>query len=160
MASGSGLLKEITVVPVIDTAIYAANDVLFAETVINDVARVDGGNVALNSVSMMDVDDETGLDIDLVFFSAAPTVDVANAAFTGLTDAELLTVVGHVNLTTATDAVFDAINGQYYQKEGLAIQMQCAATDNRLWVVGILAAGTPTFAAATDLTFRFGFTQD
>jgi len=166
MASGTGLLKEVDVTPVIITTPYVADDVLFATTEIPNVfsmrSRDDSQprNVALNSITMIDEDDEDALDIDLVFVRSNVTVNAAGVPYTGLTAAQLLEIVGFVNLELSADMLHDAINGKFYQKEGLAIQMQAAADTSSLFVFALNRVATPTFALATNLKFRFGFTQD
>lgn len=164
MASGTGLLKEITINPPVDTAIYTAGDVLFIPFEVENVFGSPGRNghenpnIALNSVEVFDVDNEA-VDLDLIFFRSDQTANVGalNAAFSP-NDAAALDVVGVVELTQAADG-FDMINSDYARQEGLAIQMQAAANSTSLWIMGVVRT-TPTFTAATDLHIRLGFTRD
>ena len=165
MAAGTGLLREKQFTPVLDTGIYAAGDVLFPTIEVTDFFRVqrdqsEGANVALNSIQMYDADDEAALEVDLIFFRSSVSVGAANDPFAGISDTELLEVIGVATIDSATDTVFDFINNRYYQKEGLAIQMQGLAGSKSVFVSGINRTNTPTFATASDLTFRLGVTQD
>jgi hypothetical protein len=64
--------KLILVTPTLDTSVYAANDVLFGATVFNG-ARVAGGRSYLQSISLVDKDDQ-GSPLELYFFSQAGDV--------------------------------------------------------------------------------------
>lgn len=163
MASGTGLLRSIDLEPALNNGVaYAQNDVLFITTEIPNVGRVPGESVALNSIHMVDVDDEADTQIQLIFFRSNVAVDTINDAFTGLTDAEaqeIATVVDFDGVATIT--TLDLTGSKYYALEGQGIQIQLAAGSTSLWVAGILrSATTPTYGAATDLKFKFGFTQD
>ncbi len=155
MTTGLLTVKEIT--PVIDTAIYAPNDVLFVPIEIKDTGRVAGGVIVLNNVIMLDEDYETAFAFDLMFFRSAITLGALNAAIS-ISDANAQEIVGIVKVA-ATD-VIDAINSMLYFRNTLDVQMKLAATSPSLWVAGVLRSGTPTFAAATNLKLKLGFTQD
>ena len=157
MSTATGLLvvKEIT--PVIDTAIYAANDVLFVPIEIVNAGRVNGANVVLNGIAMLDEDDETAFAFDLVFLRSNVSLGTLNGAV-NISDANAAEVLGVVKVA-ATD-VDDLINNMLYFRNGLSLQMQLAATSKSLWVGGILRSATPTFAAATNLKLKLGITQD
>ncbi len=163
MASGTGLLTSIDLEPALDNGnIYAQNDVLFITTEIANVGRVNGAGVSLNSIHMVDVDDEADTQIQLIFFRSAVAVAAINDAFAAISDAnaqEIATVVDFDGVATIT--TLDLTDNKYYALEGLATQIQLGAATRSLWVAGILrSATTPTYVAATDLKFKFGFTQD
>ncbi len=163
MASGTGLLRSIDLEPVLDFGnVYAQNDVLFITHELTDVGRVEGAGVALNSIHMVDVDDEPDTQIQLIFFRSAVAVAAVNDAFAAITDAnsqEIATVVDFDGVATIT--TLDLTDNKYYALEGLGIQIQLGAATKSLWVAGVLrSATTPTYAAATNLKFKFGFTQD
>lgn len=161
MASGTGLLKTLDFTPAISTDIYASGDILFIPTELKDVFSRDGGNVALNTVWMLDEDDNAAQDIDLLFFDATLTLDALNAALTALTDAEAETLIAFykVDSTSSTVLTFDALDSTVWMESGLAIQMQAAADSTSLWICGI-TRDAYTYTAATNLKFKFGFTQD
>jgi hypothetical protein len=67
---GEGKLTLIT--PVLDTSVYATNDVLFVATAFNG-ARVAGGRAYLQSLVAVDADDQ-GQAMEFYFFSEAVTL--------------------------------------------------------------------------------------
>jgi len=165
MAAGTGLLKSIDFEPALDFGnVYAQNDVLFITTEITDVGRVKGANVSLNSIHMVDVDDEADTQIQLIFFRTNVVIDAFNVAFGALTDAEsqeIATVVDFDGTDVTVIVPIDLTDNKYYALEGLAQQIALDPDSTSLWVAGILrSATTPTYAGATDLKFKLGFTQD
>lgn len=157
MATATGLLLVKEVTPVLDTAIYAANDVLFVPIEIPNVGRVDGGNVVLNNLLALDEDYETAFAFDLVFLRSNVSLGVLNGAV-AITDSNAREILGVVKIA-ATD-VEDIVNSRLYFRTDLSVQMQLASTSRSLWVGGILRSGTPTFTTASDMKLKLGFTQD
>jgi len=160
MASGTGLLKVIEFTPVIETAAYIANDVLFIPQKLTDVFRAikeDGTseNVAINSLWMLDKDDEVTLDIDFIFSSESISLGAINTVLT-VSDADAEKVVAIVNLENVADSM-DFASNKLYRKEGLAMQVQGSTKD--LWVGGVIRTGN-TFTTVSDLVCKVGFTQD
>lgn len=153
--TGLKVVKEIT--PVIDTAIYAANDVLFVPIEIADVSRVGGGNILLNGALALDEDYEAAFAFDLIFLRSNVSLGAINGAV-AISDVNAREVIGVVKVA-ATD-VEDLVNSRLYFRHDLNVQMQLAAASRSLWVGGILRSGTPTFTAATDIKLKLSFTQD
>jgi len=153
--SGLRVVKEVT--PVLDTALYAANDVLFVPIEITDVGRVAGGNVMLNGVLALDEDYETAFAFDLVFLRSNVALGTLNAGVS-ITDANAAEIVGVVKI--AETDVEDLVNSRLYFRHDLNVQMKLAAETRSLWVAGILRSGTPTFAAASNMKLKLNFTQD
>ena len=171
MAAGTGLLKEIEIQPVLSTAAYAPGDVLFETTEIANVydhrpIRGEGQaeNVALNSITLLDVDDEPTVDVDFVFMRRSRSIGTVNLPHS-ISDANSPEIVGIVSFTTAADSFqLGVSDSKFYQREGIAMQLQQyvdgSIQETSLYVAGILRAGTPTFATNQDITLRFGFTRD
>lgn len=153
--TGLKIVREVT--PVLDTAIYAANDVLFVPIELKDVGRVDGGNVVLNGVLALDEDYETAFAFDLVFLRSNVALGTLNAAVS-ITDTNAAEIVGVVKIA-ATD-VEDLVLSRIYFRHDLNVQMKLAEGAKSLWVAGILRSATPAFTAATNLKLKLGFTQD
>jgi hypothetical protein len=163
MATATGLLIERELTPAVDTAIYAVDDVLFVPTEITNVFRMadelrkNGSCVILNSVIMLDVDDETAFSVDLLFFRSNVTLGTINEAVT-ISDADADELIGVMNI--AASDVVDLVNSKAYFKNGLGIPMQGSADSTSLYVGAVLRSGTPTFTAATDLKLKLNLTQD
>lgn len=153
--TGLKAIKEIT--PVLDTAIYAANDVLFVPIEIIDTGRISGGNIVLNGALALDEDNEAAFAFDLVFLRSNVSLGAINGAV-AITDVDAREIIGVVKVA-ATD-VEDLINSKLYFRHDLNVQMQLAAASKSLWVGGILRSGTPTFASASDMKLKLSFTQD
>lgn len=165
MATATGLLTEVTITPVITTGAYTIADILFASTELKNVFRHAGDDegrpqAILNSIKIFDQDDEAATDFDFVFTRKTVTTAAANAADTGLSDADLQEVTAVVNVTSASDTFFDAINGRYLSKVGIANQVQGTEGSRSLFVYAINRTNTPTYAATTSLIMTFGFTAD
>lgn len=154
MTTGLNVVKELT--PTLDTAIYAANDVLFVPTELKDVGAMAGGVVSLRGLMALDEADQTAFAFDLVFFRSNVTLGTINAAVS-ITDANASEIVGVVKVL-ATD-IEDLVNGTLYFQNNLNVQMKLAANTTSLWVAAILRSGTPTFAASS-MKLKLAFTQD
>lgn len=141
----------LTLTPVVDTSAYTSGDVLFTDTELTGVAAETGGCATLQSVIVVDKDDETAVTIDLYFFDADVTFGAINGA-PGPSDADMLKCVGRVNIPS-TDFV-DLGGAKMANVGNIGKVMKCAATS--LWVAGVVT-GTPTYTAAGDLQFKFGF---
>lgn len=144
----------ITVTPVLDTAIYAADDLLFDTTAINLAAYQNGGLARLESIVMLD-ESAQAVAIDLLFLNAPASLGTFNAAFAA-SDVLLRSVIGRANI--ATGDYLDLGNATVAQKANLGIVMKAGAAAQTIWVAGITRAGTPTYAASS-LRFQFGFSR-
>ena len=68
------IVSNVSIVPVLDTNIYASGDILFIETIITQAARRAGaGTVTLMSVAGYDLTNVTGVAFELWFFNSEPT---------------------------------------------------------------------------------------
>lgn len=147
----------ISLVPVIDTAIYAAGDVLFAPVLFPVVSQVGTGKklrIRIRDILVMDSDNEQAL-FDLMFFSANPASFGALNAAMALSDADMaasfrriVPITSYTVLSTGLNAVAQPIFDPF--------TIRCAANALGFWVAGRVASGTPTFTAAGDLKLTLG----
>lgn len=142
----------ITIAPVQDTSAYASGDLIADPVVITNAARVDGGKVILDSIQILDKDDQ-GVALSLVFTQVATTFGTLNSA-PNIADADLATVQGHVAFAT-TDYV-DLGGAKLGTKNNLGLLMEAPSGSRNLYAAVINGAGTPTFTAA-GLSIKFGF---
>lgn len=152
LATPGGTVVSVT--PVLDTAIYAADELLFNTTAIASAAFQAGGVVRLESILLLDEDDQ-GIAMDLLFLDAATSLGTFNAAF-GASDTLARGIVGRVNI--ATGDYVDCGGFRVAQKSGLNLMLECAAATSSLYVAGITRGGTPTYTAS-GLKFKFGFSR-
>lgn len=155
------VVKEFT--PVLDTGIYAAGDVLFTSTVqLQDVCpgvarSTDSSPQALHlqQVIMLDKDDQTAYDINLVFLRSNVSLGTVNDPVS-ITAANAEEVAGIVLLDGSAQA-FDLINSKVYVRHANSLNVIPLATgDSDLYVSAFIAAGTPTHTAS-GLVFRLVF---
>lgn len=142
----------ITVTPTLDTSAYADGDTLFAPTEIAGAAEFPGGMTMLQSVTVVDADDQ-GQPLDLLFFNATLTLGTLNAA-PSISDANAIAYhMGRVQV----------LSSDYYDLGGVRVAglnaigriMLAPLTSRSLWVGGI-SRGTGTYTAS-GLTIRLGF---
>ncbi len=149
------IVENISIVPVLDTNIYASGDILFIENVLAQAARRAGaGTATLVSVAGYDLTNTTGVAFELWFFNSEPVgaVYVVNDPW-GMADADAPLFVGHVSI--AADDYVGAANSCVFTKRNAGLQMLTLTVDD-LWVIGV-TRGTPTMGAATDIGITFGF---
>lgn len=152
LATPGGIVVSVT--PTLDTAIYAADELLFNPAAIAGVALVAGGQARLESVLLLDEDDQ-GIAMDLLFLDASTSMGTFNTAFAA-SDTLARGIVGRLNI--ATGDYVDCGGFRVAQKANLGMMMKCAAASTSLWVAAITRGGTPTYTAS-GLKFKFGFSQ-
>lgn len=138
--------EVVEVVPVLDTSIYADDDVLFVPVPIPGTANA---GRKLMSVSVLDEADQAQA-IDLVLSDGSVALGAANAAV-NITDAHARKIVGVVSVVSADYS--DLVNSQIATVRGINLAVLAR---NGLYVGGVLRSGTPTYAASS-LRIRFGF---
>lgn len=144
----------VTVTPTLDTSIYAAGDTLFDVTDCGAISLIAGAPVTLESITLLDEDDQTAAEIDLVFFDTTTTFGTLNAA-PSISDANARKIVGWVKLA-ATDFL-DVGGSKVASKTAINLVCQTAAADTHLYMAA-MTQGTPT-QTASGIKVKLGFTQ-
>lgn len=144
---------SIDVTPVLDTSIYADNDVMFIPQEITDVFPAEGGSLALHSVMVVDGDDQN-TDFDLVFFNASASLGTINGAVS-ISDADAAKIIGYVRMEAAPDSN-DLINSRLFAKGSVGQTMKAASGSRSMWIGGIVRSGTPTYTAS-GMKIKLGF---
>jgi len=140
----------IEITPTLDTNAYTAGDTLFAATEIANAAGASGIPVILNTVLVVDKDDQ-GAAMDLHFFDRSVTFGTANAA-PGISDADAAYYLGHVSV--AAGDYKDLGGVKVATVKGIALgPIKPNATS--IYVGGV-TGGTPTHSAS-GLVIKFGF---
>jgi hypothetical protein len=137
---GEGKLTLIT--PVLDTSVYATNDVLFVATAFNG-ARVAGGRAYLQSLVAVDADDQ-GQAMEFYFFSEAVTLGTINSA-PSISDADASKFLGMVSVSTGD--WIDLGGVRVATLRGIGLMMVPKSDSTNLYVAGI-TRGTPTHTAS------------
>ena len=127
----------------LDTLIYAANDLLAdTQEVANAFFDIDKSGI-LDSVSLLDEDDNAVVAIDLYVLSGSGSLGAENAAIT-VTDAVARTILGVVPFAAADFK--DIINSKVATKNNLNLVVKPAAGTRSLYVaLALNGAGTPTY---------------
>ena len=125
----------------VDTNIMAAGDALGAQL---SLEVPDSG--IIKAILITDVDDEAGTTQNVWFFRSQPAVIATNAAF-ALADADLEEGIANRLINDE----FDAINGRVRYEE---CNIPYRTDGGLLWLQLENAAGTPTYAAATNIKIK------
>ena len=153
--------RFVSATPTIDTSAYATGDVMSATamTFANAVAPQKAQTGYIVSVMVSDAAAQA-VDLDLVLFSTLPaagTFGADNAAFDP-TDAQILTIIGVVNLGSASRFAFNDNSVHYVGSLAIPVKSVPGTGGN---VYGVLVArGAFTAAASTDVTVTLGIAQD
>ena len=147
-------VKVVEINPPLDTAIYAAGDLLFDSVVISNAARAVGGYCVLTSVTVIDKADISP-QITLVVADSMLDFGTVNTA-PSLADADAGKICGSVAIVTAD--YIDIGGSRVATKGNLNIVCKAPVDSAHLALAGLVTTGTPTFGA-TDLTVKLGFVQ-
>lgn len=139
----------------LDTSAYADNDVLAAPQELTGVFRMPGHPVTLQSVLLLDEDDQ-GQDIDLLFLNATGSIGAENAAYSP-TDAVARTIIGVVSIVAAD--YIDNVNSQTAHKENIGLILKGASDTTSVYVAAVVRSGTPTYTAS-GIRLKLGIMRD
>lgn len=140
-----------TVTPTITAGAYTGGDVIGGLIEI-EIKGAGGGGTLRRLVIADDADQKAAMTVYL--FTAEPSAIADNAAFAP-TIADLQKLVGVVPVAAGD---YTTINSNAYGiVDDLGIDF--FVTGGTLYAYAVLTSNT-TYAAATDLTFRFGYWQD
>jgi len=142
--------KSIAVTPTIDTAIYASGDQLGSlMTLSGALIPMRGG--LLESVTIIDKAKQKS-DINILFFSALPTIASVDNAALDITDAIMASsCIGYVAVVAAN---YKDISGSSVATvNGLGLVLNRTTDD--IYAI-MLCGGTPTYGSTSDLVLKFG----
>ena len=146
--------RTVSVVPVVDTNIYAAGDNVGGKLTFADMVRTQTYSGEVRSVTVTDQGGDSA-SMNLILFSSDPTASTfTNNAAQAIADADLPKIICVIPVTT--HYVF-ANNGA-----STAVYVGCAfELSNATTLYGALVAtGTPTLDAVDALTVKLTIRQD
>lgn len=146
--------KTVSVVPVVDTNIYAANDNVGGKLTFSDIVRAQVYSGEVRSVTVTDLGGDSA-NLNLILFKSDPTATTfTNNAAMDIADADLDKIICVIPLTT--HYVF-ADNGA-----STAVYVGCAfeLSNSQTLYGALVATGTPTLDAADALTVKLTVRQD
>lgn len=151
-----GSTSFIDVTLTLDTAIYAAGDVLSATAEITNAMRVNAGTGILQSITLIDQDDQKA-QLKLFIFGTNTSLGTANAA-PSISDTNALNIIGgpiSIETTDYTDLGGVSVAG----KDNLGKIVKAATGSRNIYIAALNGAGTPTYTAA-GIKLRLGFLLD
>lgn len=146
--------KVVEVTFTLDTSAYADGDVLAATQVITEAMRVNGGTGVLQSIIVLDKDDQ-GQAMDIVILRTNVGIGTENSAVS-VTDTNADEILGIVSV--ATSNYVDLVGSQLATKTNLGIVVDADGAADDLYFAAI-SRGTGTYTAS-GVTAKFGFLQD
>lgn len=142
-----------TITLTLDTSAYGSADLVADTQEMADAFDLDGGSAFLESVTLIDKDDQTASAYTLVFLNQSVSLGTENSA-PNVSDANAAAaVIGAIGIASGD---WVDMGGQKVASKGnLGLVLQ-VATGKSLFVALVNGAGTPTFTAA-GLVLVLGF---
>jgi hypothetical protein len=152
--------REVSIVPTVDTNVYAAGDTLFDRTIITNAVRAADADAYLVGLAMMDVDDEAAAQVDLYFLSADVAFGTINAA-PSISDANGVNIIGKITINSSdwTDLGGFKIATKCLSDVGFPLLVSPASGTRNVYVAAV-TQGTPTYTAGTDVKLRLFFKDE
>lgn len=140
----------------LDTAIYAAGDVLSSTASIANAMRVNGGTGILQSITLIDQDDQKA-QLKLFVFDTNVSLGTVNAA-PNISDANALTLLGGpINFEVGDYTDLGGVS--VASKDNIGKIVKSLAGSRNLFISVLNGSGTPTYTSA-GIKLRLGFLQD
>jgi hypothetical protein len=139
-AVGSGDVLDVTLS--LDTSAYADGDVLADTQTITNAARVSGGKLLLQSVHVLDEDDQ-GQPFDLIFLDTSNSLGTENLA-PNISDANARKILGRVPISSGD--YYDIGGSRIATLTGINLYMKTSGT--RDLYIGAISRGTGTYTAS------------
>lgn len=156
--------RVITVVPTMDTNIYANGDVWFETTEVPLGVSFANCTPWLVDVQVVDGDDQTLFIWDLYLLRSNVAIGTLNGA-ANISDANALEIIGRIpfdGTATIPDGIDIGTSKLYSMSAGkppLPIMCKPAAGNpTKLYIAGVVRTGTPTNTAA-GVTLKLGFVE-
>jgi hypothetical protein len=150
-----GPAKLITVAMVVDTAILASGELVADTQAIPDAVDETGRPALLQSITILDTDDQTASAYDIYILDRNVSMGTLNAA-PSISDANSAALLGPP-IAIATGDWKDLGGAKISGKEAIG-KIVKPYSGRSLYAAIVNGAGTPTFASGI-LTVRFGFIQ-
>ena len=147
---------RISVTPTIDTNIYTSGDCIGGLMTFSNAARISGGSGIIQSILVKDNTQAQRAAMDLLFFDRSVTV-AGNNSPVAMSDSDMAFCLGVVPIGPYNTAWPGTPLNSISTLLNVGLPFVLNGTD--LFVQAVVR-GTPTYAAASDLTFILGILQD
>ena len=157
-----GKSKNVGATPVIQAAVYAAGDQLGSLFELVNALDDSSGTGGILSVTVIDKAKQKAA-LNILFFSAKPTVVSADNAALDISDAEMADkFIGRVVVEAADYS--DLANCSIATVTQVALLLNAVKDQNNLegknlWAI-LQSAGAPTYTSTSDLVLKIGVIQD
>lgn len=145
-------IQYVNVTPVCDTSAYTGGDTLFDATVVQGATFGLDKPAILDTIVVLDEDDQTAANMTLYFFDAKVTFGTINSA-PSISDADMRNCLGYVTLASA--AFLDVGNSKVACALNVRMIVKPVAGTTNIYVAAT-TAGTPT-QTASGIKLRLGF---
>lgn len=142
----------IDVAPTFTAGAYSSGDVLFITTTVSDAVRTNGGRAILQSITVLDKDDQ-GIAFDLYLFRSNVSLGTLNEA-PSISDADALECLGHV--AVASGDYKDVGGAKVATVKNIGLLLEADSGSKSLYVAAV-TGGTPTHTAS-GMELRLGLT--
>lgn len=148
-----GPAKMVTVNFTVDTSAYGASDLLADTQEIAEAVDETGRPALLQSLTILDTDDQTGSAYDIYILDRNVSMGTENAA-PSITDANAVAILG-LPIAIASADWKDLGGAKVAGKDAIG-KLVKPNTGRSLYAAIVNGAGTPTFASGI-IQVRFGF---
>lgn len=143
--------RLIDVTLALDTSIFAAGDVICDTATLSAVTDVAGGCAMLESLTVIDEDDQAGV-IDFYFFRVTQSLGTKNAA-PDISDANARDCLGYVSVAAADYKDLGGVKVATIKNIQLVLKSSGSSRD--CFLGAVVLSGTPTYTAS-GLKLRLG----
>lgn len=151
MGIDTRILKTYSITPTIDTSAYASGDQLGSLMTIPN-ALLNFGAGTLENITIIDKDKQNAA-LNILFFSAAPTITSVDNAALDISDTEMVSkCLGYVPIAAADYKSLN-VNSVATIAQTVA-KPNLIATSDSLYAI-ILSGGTPTYTSTSGLVVKF-----
>ena len=149
--------KLISVTPTVDTSAYASGDHLGDLQELVNALDDTSGTGTIVSVSVVDRDSQSA-EIDVLFFSAQPTIASSDNDALDISDDEMSSkFLGAVKIESSNYISLANCSAGGVKNAGLLVS--ATGGSRSLWAQ-LRSGGSPTYGSPSNLTLKIGISQD
>jgi hypothetical protein len=140
----------------VDTGAFVAHDVMATTQAVDAFFRATDGSAIIHSVTVVDIEDQTPYDFDIIFMATSTSIGTENSAIS--ISAANAALGGAKTVTFSSTDAKDWINSRVYGRHGMNIPVKAISGTDDLGIAMVCRSGTPTHAGG-NITCVIGYTQ-
>ena len=152
----------ISLTPGTTTEACSDGEIIFNGEEITNVVSVPGGACILQSIVILD-DDDNGGAMDLIFYdtvSGTPSTDFGTEGSAITVDDDSSSIPGSILGVIRVSDYMDGINWQLGHKENCGLVLKAASGSTSIYVAAVNRSGGALTWTASGLHFKFGVVKD